>query len=113
MRDIIFYHNIQNHFLKELMKLNKRDNEISRTISHEEIRETCAQQGTWANEVSIYRCCCISREYGGKSFVKIYECFVTNKGSFTAMISFVLLIALIVCNIRLSAGAASPEACAG
>ena len=35
-----------------------------------------------------YRCC-ISRENQGKSFVKIYVCFITYKGSFTAMIFFV------------------------
>ena len=36
-------------------------------------------------EFSIYWCC-ISRENGGKSFVKIYVCFTTYKDSFTAMI---------------------------
>ena len=35
-----------------------------------------------------YRCC-ISRENRGKSFVKIYVCFITYKDSFTAMIFFV------------------------
>ena len=32
---------------------------------------------------------CISRENRGKSFVKIYVCFITYKDSFTAMIFFV------------------------
>ena len=36
-----------------------------------------------------YRCC-ISRENRGKSFVKIYVCFITCKDFFTAMIFFVL-----------------------
>ena len=36
-------------------------------------------------EFSIYWCC-ISRENGGKNFVKIYVCFTTYKDSFTAMI---------------------------
>ena len=32
---------------------------------------------------------CISREHRGKSFVKIYVCFIKYKDSFTAMISLV------------------------
>ena len=35
-----------------------------------------------------YRCC-ISRENRGKSFVKIYVCFIAYKNSFMALISFV------------------------
>ena len=68
--------------------LLKRKDVLFKTQSwvlyHDKVR--FAHLVTWfMKEFSIYWCC-ISRENGGKSFVKIYVCFTTYKDSFTAMI---------------------------
>ena len=54
----------------------------SKTIHFIPILSLCLQKNF------EYRCC-ISRENRGKSFVKIYVCFIIYKDSFTAMIFFV------------------------
>ena len=73
--------------------LLKRKDVLFKTQSwvlyHDKVRLT--HLVTWfMKEFSIYWCC-ISRENGGKSFVKIYVCFTTYKDSFTAMILLELL----------------------